>query len=290
MVNHAPALTLPPDITREATDASGAAISYSVSATDDEDGVLAPTCSPVSGTIFPLGTTTVSCSATDSAGAAVNGTFTVTVRDTTPPIVSAPAAITIPATEAGGARGSSWPALAAFLAGGAAVDLVDSTPARLAPQVAGLDANSTTLFPLGTTTPVTFRFRDASGNIGVATSTVTVILGTPAISIRIAASGTVAGSRKFVDLELSNTGTGNARQLSVDVILPVVTKGGGIPKLVSPSVPLSLGALDVGGKVTVRVVIDVPNGAKELLITEGGRFANVLGGPGGYLEAQKFVP
>jgi hypothetical protein len=231
----------------------------------------------------------VRCSATDSAGAMANGSFTITVRDTTPPVVTAPTAITVPATEAGGVRAASWPALTTFLAGGSAIDLVGATPTRLAPQVAGVDVSPSTLFPVGTT-PVTFRFRDAAGNIGAATTTVTVVIGSPAISIRIIANGTVSGNRKFVDLELSNTGTGNARQLSLDVIVLTATKGGGIPRLVSPPLPLVLGSLDAGRETTVRVVVDVPNGIKESLISEVGRFANVAGTLGGYVQAQTFVP
>jgi hypothetical protein len=200
--------------------------------------------------------------------------------------------MTIPATEAGGARASAWPALATFLAGGTAIDLVDPAPARLTTQVGGIDAGADTLFPLGTTT-VTFRFRDASGNLGTATSTVTAVLGTPKISARLLANGTVSGNRRFVDVELSNSGTGNARRVKLAVILIVPTKGVGIPKLVSPSassLPLDLNNLDVGSTTTVRVVFDVPATVKELSITEAGIFTNVKGTFGAFLQNQKFVP
>src|SRR5436305_1878119 len=47
------------------------------------------TSMPTSGATFPIGTTTVTCTATDSAGiAAVPTSFTVTVQDTTPPSVT----------------------------------------------------------------------------------------------------------------------------------------------------------------------------------------------------------
>ena len=93
--------------------------------------------------------------------------------DTTPPVVTPPDDLTVPATEAGGARGSASPTLAAFLIGGSAVDNVDPSPTRLSPQVGGVNVDNNTLFALGTTT-VTFRFQDASGNIGTATANVTV--------------------------------------------------------------------------------------------------------------------
>ena len=40
---------------------------------------MTPTCTQASGSVFPLGTTTVSCSITDSAGLTTSGTFNVTV-------------------------------------------------------------------------------------------------------------------------------------------------------------------------------------------------------------------
>ncbi|HEY9328682.1 MAG TPA: HYR domain-containing protein [Streptomyces sp.] len=46
----------------------GARISYRVTATDAQDGTLPATCTPASGSFFPIGTTTVTCSATDAAG------------------------------------------------------------------------------------------------------------------------------------------------------------------------------------------------------------------------------
>ena len=52
----------------EATSATGAAFGFSASATDTVDGVVAATCTPASGTTFPLGATTVSCTAADAHG------------------------------------------------------------------------------------------------------------------------------------------------------------------------------------------------------------------------------
>ena len=63
-----PVLSLPSDITAEATSPNGAAVTYTVSATDDVDGAVTPTCTPASGSTFGLGLTTVTCSATDQAG------------------------------------------------------------------------------------------------------------------------------------------------------------------------------------------------------------------------------
>jgi hypothetical protein len=90
------------------------------------------------------------------------------------PVVTAPASITIVATESRGARGSDSPPLAAFLAGGSAVDDKDRAPIPLPPTALGSTATNATLFPLGTT-KVTFSFRDAANNVGKDTATVTVV-------------------------------------------------------------------------------------------------------------------
>jgi len=54
-------------------------------ATDAVDGSRPVTCMPASGATFALETTTVICSASDLSGNTGNGSFTITVRDTTPP-------------------------------------------------------------------------------------------------------------------------------------------------------------------------------------------------------------
>ncbi|MEI5036276.1 HYR domain-containing protein [Streptomyces sp. S1A(2023)] len=56
------------DRTARAPDEDGVRIDYTATATDPQDGVLPVTCTPPSGSLFPVGTTAVTCSATDSAG------------------------------------------------------------------------------------------------------------------------------------------------------------------------------------------------------------------------------
>ena len=61
------------------------------------------TCAPAAGTVFPIGSTQVTCSAQDSSGNVASLSFAVVVRDTTPPVLQVPAAMTVPATSADGA-------------------------------------------------------------------------------------------------------------------------------------------------------------------------------------------
>ncbi|WP_371624745.1 VWA domain-containing protein [Streptomyces sp. NBC_01116] len=62
------------DRTARAPDDDGTRIDYTATATDPQDGALPVTCAPPSGSLFPVGTTTVTCSATDSAGNTGAGT------------------------------------------------------------------------------------------------------------------------------------------------------------------------------------------------------------------------
>lgn len=75
------------DVTAEATSESGAVVTYTLpTATDNVDAPADASCTPVSGSTFVIGTTTVTCTKSDAAGnAATPTTFTVTVTANTPP-------------------------------------------------------------------------------------------------------------------------------------------------------------------------------------------------------------
>ena len=96
----APAITVPPNIKAPATGPTGAVVTYAVTASDVVDGDVPPTCSPASGSLFPVGTTTVTCDAVDAAGNSTAGvsvsdesgsyTFLVTVTPYEGPVASTP--------------------------------------------------------------------------------------------------------------------------------------------------------------------------------------------------------
>ncbi|EST37006.1 hypothetical protein N566_15360 [Streptomycetaceae bacterium MP113-05] len=75
------------DRTAEATGDDGAEIEYTATATDDVDGELPVTCEPAPGARFPVGETTVTCTAIDSAGntGTDTATFTVYAYEDPPP-------------------------------------------------------------------------------------------------------------------------------------------------------------------------------------------------------------
>jgi hypothetical protein len=74
-----PVLKLPGTITAIATSKAGARANYTVTATDNVDPKPAVKCTPPSGALFPLGSTTVTCTATDVTGNKSTGTFQVKV-------------------------------------------------------------------------------------------------------------------------------------------------------------------------------------------------------------------
>lgn len=68
------------DVTADATSADGATVTYDASASDNLDPSPSLACDRASGSTFPIGQTTVTCTATDQAGNTATATFTVTVR------------------------------------------------------------------------------------------------------------------------------------------------------------------------------------------------------------------
>ncbi len=157
----APALTLPADVALEATGPEGAAYTFTASAADLVGPANPPaTCTHLSGSTFPLGVTTVTCSAADTAGNTGSRSFTVTVQDTTPPVVHVPENASIRWVEPSGPT---------YTFTATATDLASPFPPAVtcAPP-------SGSAFPLGATT-VTCTATDAYGNTGSATFTVTVL-------------------------------------------------------------------------------------------------------------------
>lgn len=77
-------LAQPSNITVDATSPAGATVTYSTPAATDSAGLATPTvsCQPKSGTVFPIGTETVTCTATDpdASNSPQQVSFSVTVE------------------------------------------------------------------------------------------------------------------------------------------------------------------------------------------------------------------
>ncbi|HXU35283.1 MAG TPA: HYR domain-containing protein [Blastocatellia bacterium] len=136
----------------------GAVVTFAPTPSDNCPGATT-TCAPASGTSFSIGTTTVTCHATDASGnTSANCSFTVTVNDTENPTISCPANI-VRSTDPGVCT-----AVVTFVVTASdncpGVTVVSSPP-------------SGSVFPKGTTT-VMNTATDASGNTATCSFTVTI--------------------------------------------------------------------------------------------------------------------
>ena len=191
----APTVAAHANVTVEATSAAGAIVTYAPgSATDAVTASPALTYSQNSGTVFPIGVTTVTITALDAANNMGSVTFTVTVEDTTAPMVAAHANVTVEATSPSGAIVNYSPAMATDAVG---------------VQSLTYSKNSGTNFPIGTTT-VTATATDGANNSGMASFTVTVTPLTVIQSWRFAHYGTIENTGNAADTaDPYNTGIPN---------------------------------------------------------------------------------
>jgi len=223
-LNTPPTLNLPADSTVEGNTTGGAAAAYVVTASDIEDAVApTPSCSPALGSVLPLGQNTINCSATDSGGLTANGSFKISIQDTTPPTISGmPGDINLTTSDPSGTTLTySMPT---------ASDIVDASPAVNCAPASG------STIPVGDTT-VSCTATDDSGNSASASfvAHVTRLHVTGATwedPVGAAGGITVNGSRTIpVKVQLLLDGqaiTGGAGLLTVvgcDVGAPVMTAG-----------------------------------------------------------------
>jgi hypothetical protein len=161
---------VPGTVTAEANGPGGAVVNYTTpTAVDIVDGPQPVSCSPVSHTLFPLGSTTVHCSAADNHGNNSAASFTVSVVDTTPPTLAVPGRTTVFATTPTGIPETA-PAFVAFRNSARTDDIVDPNPY--------ITDNLGSFADVGTH-DVNFIAHDASGNT-LGKSTQLVVLPMPA--------------------------------------------------------------------------------------------------------------
>jgi len=176
---NAPVVTAPADLTITlspgstgpvpATDPEIAAWLASATATDSEDGDVTGSITDNAPTEFPIGTTPVTFTATDSCGneGAATANVIVSVADNNVPVVTAPAPLAVTAPLCADSVPQSDTDIAAWLASATATDVEDG-------DLTGSITNNAPLnFGLGDTL-VTFSAEDSLGATGTADSTLTV--------------------------------------------------------------------------------------------------------------------
>src|SRR6185436_1979350 len=167
-----------------ATGPGGALLTFGpVTASDVVDGDRPVICTPASSSMIPIGTTVVTCTASDSHGNTSSASFSVTVTDTTAPVLSGlpVGPIELVATGPGGALLTFGPVTAS--------DVVDGDrPVICTPA-------SSSMIPIGTTV-VTCTASDSHGNTSSASFSVTVtdttapvLSGLPVGPIELVATG-----------------------------------------------------------------------------------------------------
>lgn len=157
----APVITgMPSNITLSAGASCNAVATWTAPSATDNCSTPSLSTSHAIGSTFPLGTTTVTYTATDALLNSSTASFTVTVNDNTDPVISGmPSNITTTVTAGTCAKTVTWTAPSA------------SDNCSLASLVPSHTSGSS--FPVGTTT-VTYTATDASGNDATASFTITV--------------------------------------------------------------------------------------------------------------------
>jgi hypothetical protein len=169
-----PVIVVPPATVLATTDPGqpGAIVTYVVTVTDVGSSPASPglvqaapptlTCTPASGSFFPIGTTTVNCTATDSVGNTASASFAVQVVDDEDPTITPPANVRV--TLPPGASSGSVTYTVPSAADNSGTVTITCTPA------------SGSMFATGTTT-VSCTATDPSGNTATATFQVQVVSG-----------------------------------------------------------------------------------------------------------------
>jgi len=176
--NIAPVLNVPDQITVDAqlcansvpaTDPAIVTFLNGATATDDEDGNVTASITNDAPADFPIGTTPVTFSVTDSNGATTTGVATVIVVDkNTAPVVIGPAPLSVTVAAGTTSVPATDTAVAAFLNGATAADIEDGDfPSS------SITNNAPADFPMGVTT-VTFSVKDGCGLTATAISTVII--------------------------------------------------------------------------------------------------------------------
>jgi hypothetical protein len=168
-------------------------------------------------------------------------------------------------------------------------------PAGLTQSSSGSNQITGTPTASGTFT-VTVTVTDSSNPVQTASKTYSLTIaaastGEPAISIKYLDQGTNSGNY-FVDLTVTNTGTGNAAAVSISKLAFRVLSGTGTVTYnttLSPALPLALGRLNAGSSTTVRLYLNVNGTVTIFSISENGNVVDMSGTTLAYASGQVVI-
>jgi hypothetical protein len=139
---------------------------------------------------------------------------------------------------------------------------------------------------------ITLTVNDGKGGTANATVTVTVN-GTPKLAGKIIAKGKEPSGAYFVDLQLTNTGTGNASNIGINQLPLRTLSGSGTVSYnttLSPTLPVAIANLDVGTSTTLRFYLNVPSTVMKFSVTENGTMQDVPGANYNFSIGQAVIP
>jgi len=231
----APSITCPANISQGADGSScGGTVSYSVSSSDNctNPPTLTLLLGLSSGSLFPVGTTTVRWRSTDAFSNSATCTFTVTINETAPPVITCPASISV--FNSLGSCGAS-----------VAYSTPTATDNCITVSVAQLSGLASGAFnPVGVTTNV-WRATDLQGNSASCSFTVTVVDNKPptALCKSISVTLSAGGSASIVASQVNNGSTDECGVATLSVT------------------PNAFGCSNVGANTVTLTVTDVNGNA-----------------------------
>ncbi|MEO7312192.1 MAG: HYR domain-containing protein [Chitinophagaceae bacterium] len=194
-----------PIVTNNDQGVCGAAVSYTISSSDNCPGqVVTQTGGLVSGSVFPVGTTTNTFVVRDAAGNTATCSFDVTVKDTENPTINCNDPIVTNNDQGVCGAAVSY-----------TISSSDNCPGQVVTQTTGLPSGA--VFPVGTTTN-TFEVRDAAGNTATCSFTVTVKdIEAPIATCKAATVTLVNGAAGIVAADIDNGSSDNCGTVTLSI-------------------------------------------------------------------------
>jgi hypothetical protein len=210
-------------------------------ASDNSGSVSVDRSGVPSGNVFPVGTTTITYTATDGAGNSTAASQTVTVIDNTAPTLTAPAPTSVNADSTGHA---TIPDVVALTTAGDNCGPVIVTQSPLAGTVVGTGTHT-----------ITITAFDAAGNTSIATTTFTVNVNSGGLAFSLSVSPTTVERNRTVKIDIAYANT-SAERLSVSFIVRYTSPcGSSILDTVGP------GSINAGAEKNVNISFHVPKTA-----------------------------
>lgn len=248
--------------------------STQLNATANVPGTFAYT--PSAGTVLPVGSSeTLSAVFTPSDATDYNTVFV------SQSLAVNKAVLTVTATSASMASGSAVPSLTytitGFVNGDTAATATAGTPTETTTATSSSPAGT---YPItiaqGTLAAANYTFNFTNGTLTVTPGSG----GQPGVFVALVDQGNDSSGNFYIDLRVTNNGTGIAPAISINHFVLRTLAGSGTVvynAALSPAVPTALGGLSVGSSTMLRVYFNVPPTVTRFSVSESGTVTNGAG-------------